>query len=135
MQATDPLGAIERQLEQIFSQYDHEGAGLISGEHLSTVMAALPQWNLPDVEELRPQLDPDSTSMLVWDRFEEFTGIGGCRGSPTQHACEGRHITLCRLMGHAVQQLNALWQVSTSDAPTALRGRAPSQTRGGRRLS
>eukprot|EP00966_Prymnesium_polylepis_P024996 576322-Prymnesium_polylepis.1 len=42
-QATDPLSAIERQLEEVFCQYDAEGNGFISAEHLPTVMAALPQ--------------------------------------------------------------------------------------------
>ncbi|KAL1495180.1 hypothetical protein AB1Y20_017045 [Prymnesium parvum] len=69
VQAIDPLSTIERQLEEVFSQYDQEGNGFISAEHLPTVMGALPQWHLPSVEELRPLLDPDGTSMLIWDRF------------------------------------------------------------------
>ena len=34
-------------------------------------MAALPQWNLPSVEKLRALLDPDGTSLLVWDLFQQ----------------------------------------------------------------
>lgn len=61
---------IERELEEAFSQYDHEGNGFISAEHLPSVMNALPQFRLPVIEELRSQLDPEGTSMLIWDRCD-----------------------------------------------------------------
>ena len=70
VQATDALGAIEDRLLAAFSEYDTEGNGFISAEHLPSLASSLPQWSLPPVDDLRRQVDPDGTSLLVWDRFQ-----------------------------------------------------------------
>ena len=71
VQATDALTAFEERLLAAFTEFDKEGNGFISAEHLPTLTAALPQWSFPPMEQLRSQLDPDGTSLLVWDTFLE----------------------------------------------------------------
>ena len=70
VQQTDEVAKIEEHLQQAFSEYDQEGNGFISGEHLPTLIASLPEWKCPPVEELRAQLDPDKCSLIVWDAFQ-----------------------------------------------------------------
>jgi hypothetical protein len=47
-----------------------EGNGFISSEHLPTVLASLPQWQTPPADEVRAKMDPDSTSLIIWDAFQ-----------------------------------------------------------------
>jgi hypothetical protein len=47
-----------------------QGNGFISSEHLPTLINGLPQWQCPPVEELRKTLDPDQTSLILWDSFQ-----------------------------------------------------------------
>jgi hypothetical protein len=46
------------------------GNGFISSEHLPTLVSSLPQWVCPPVDELRAQLDPERSSLIVWDTFQ-----------------------------------------------------------------
>jgi len=66
----DEVSAVEERLLAAFSEYDQEGNGFISGEHLPTLIAALPQWATPPLEELRKQIDPEGTSLILWDAFQ-----------------------------------------------------------------
>lgn len=34
------------------------------------MIAALPQWATPPLEELRKQIDPEGTSLILWDAFQ-----------------------------------------------------------------
>ena len=70
VQATDAISQLEERLLAAFNEFDQEGNGFISAEHLPTLIAALPQWQPPPIEELRTKLDPDGTSLLVWDAFQ-----------------------------------------------------------------
>ena len=71
VQSTDALSQVEEQLLAAFSEYDQEGNGFISSEHLPTLISGLPQWNAPPIEELRTQLDPDRTSLILYDAFQK----------------------------------------------------------------
>jgi len=66
---TSHLEALEERLLRAFSEYDSEGNGFISAEHLPSLSASLPEWSTPPLEELRAVLDPEGTSLLVWDTF------------------------------------------------------------------
>ena len=70
VQATDAVQQIEERLNAAFTEYDREGNGFISSEHLPTLVAGLPDWQCPPVEELRTQLDPDRSQLIVWDTFQ-----------------------------------------------------------------
>jgi hypothetical protein len=70
VQQTDAAAQLEERLQQAFSEFDSEGNGFISGEHLQTLVSSLPEWQCPSVEELRGQLDPDRCSLIVWDTFQ-----------------------------------------------------------------
>ena len=70
VQATDAVQQIEERLNAAFTEYDREGNGFISSEHLPTLVAGLPDWQCPPVEELRAQLDPDRSQLIVWDTFQ-----------------------------------------------------------------
>ncbi len=72
VQAVDARAALEERLLAAFSEFDQEGNGFVSGEHLGTLVAALPQWQTPPVEELRGQLDPEGTSLVLWDNFQRI---------------------------------------------------------------
>ena len=69
VQHVDEATAIEERLLASFSEFDQEGNGFVSGEHLPTLVAGLPQWQTPPLEELRSLIDPDGTSLLVWEAF------------------------------------------------------------------
>lgn len=48
-----------------------QGNGFISSDRLPALISALPQYNLPPLEALRTQLDPERTSLIIWDRFQQ----------------------------------------------------------------
>ena len=70
VQATDAVSELEERLLAAFSEFDQEGNGFISAEHLQTLITSLPQWQCPPLDELRNQLDPDGLSLIMWDAFQ-----------------------------------------------------------------
>ena len=48
-----------------------QGNGFISSDRLPALISALPQYNLPPLEALRTQLDPERTSLIICDRFQQ----------------------------------------------------------------
>ena len=70
VQSTDALSQLEERLLEAFSEYDQEGNGFISSEHLATLITSLPQWKAPPLEDLRLQLDPERSSLILWDVFQ-----------------------------------------------------------------
>ena len=70
VQATDELSQLEGRLLEAFSEHDQEGNGFISSEHLETLVRSLPQWVTPPLDELRLQLDPERSSLILWDAFQ-----------------------------------------------------------------
>ena len=72
VQAVGARAALEERLLAAFSELDQEGNGFVSGEHLGTLVAALPQWQTPPLDELRTQLDPEGTSLILWDHFQRI---------------------------------------------------------------
>ncbi len=70
MQATDAISALEERLLAAFSEFDQEGNGFISAEHLPTLISSLPQWQCPPLDELQTRLDPDRLSLIMWDAFQ-----------------------------------------------------------------
>ena len=69
-QAVDAIAALEERLLAAFSEYDNEGNGFIAADKLPSLVSALPQWRTPPVEELQRLLDPDGTSLVLWDSFQ-----------------------------------------------------------------
>lgn len=69
VQEVSALAAVEEQMLAAFSRYDTEGNGFISAEHVAALAAALPEWATPPAEQLQRDLDPEGTSLVVWDRF------------------------------------------------------------------
>ena len=96
VQATDAISRIEERLQQAFSTFDQEGNGFISSEHLPTLVASLPQWQCPPIEELRSTLDPDKCSLIVWDSFQ--------RVMMPLHPDAAEHVKLQRQQEEAQQQ-------------------------------
>ena len=70
VQKTDAIAQLEERLQHAFSEFDSEGNGFISSEHLQTLVTSLPEWQCPPLEDLRAQLDPDKCSLIVWDAFQ-----------------------------------------------------------------
>ncbi len=59
----------EEELFRRFSDYDTEDAGFISAERLPALLSALPGWGALDTTLLQKELDPEGTSLIVWDAF------------------------------------------------------------------
>ena len=47
-----------------------QGNGFISSEHLPSLVQSLPQWETPPLDELRGLVDPERSSLIVWDTFQ-----------------------------------------------------------------